>query len=336
MHSLKVIKCIKNTIYGQNDLTWTLLDLIVLDNIFKQNLRSDIKVCYFKENKVIKVDPIFQPFKRVDKLSFYKNDVQEESSMLQLPSIFQADIIDLDTLDQEELNYATNPEFYKYEIQELSYWNYCWGLLGDLALENISKIKPKMLVLSWTYLISDIIRVLSSLPENMIICFDKNYQDSYTLKFSNVTLLIKDNDDIIRLKCKEVWFKSNGSLNQNDIQFLHSNFIWISNCINIKIAHFKKESFTYIISEIVPSSDLINDSWYLASFNNLVEMRLNWDELKCLLLNDDNRHLLPTFFSSSKVIISLKSMEDVFNFDEMNQYVPNHWELEIRNIYSKN
>ena len=48
MHSLKVIKCIKNTIYGQNDLTWTLLDLIVLDNIFKQNLRSDIKVCYFK------------------------------------------------------------------------------------------------------------------------------------------------------------------------------------------------------------------------------------------------------------------------------------------------
>ena len=80
------------------------------------------------------------------------------------------------------------------------------------------------------------------------------------------------------------------------------------------------------------SSNFINsegESHYFISQANLSEIKLTWKQILILLKNKNNSTYFSLLSSSKKVIIELKSMEDVLDIDEVSEYIPKHSELEF-------
>ena len=131
----------------EQDLSFTLLDLIVLSNIFTTN-NGELKICFFNDHEWRDQNIIFQYFKIVD----YEELHDYKDALIKLEMFKQANIYEIETLsfwweNIKELERTTNPQNFSYNILNLRFEYVNWNLLSDLVLDNVSKINPRKLYL---------------------------------------------------------------------------------------------------------------------------------------------------------------------------------------------
>ena len=169
----------------------------------------------------------------------------------------------------------------------------------------------------------------------MTVWFGWDSADEFTLKFSNSVIYLKDRDESLELYWKQLFFKYNYILNQDDILLLDKNNIRISNCIRMKISHFTKEiEDTTLKLNTLSLIDSKYDNFCIASIDHLKEIRINLNNLLILLENINNKKYFPTLSFSTKFVVSLDSMYEFLKFEEVNQFVPQHWELTLKDTYN--
>ena len=203
-------------------------------------------------------------------------------------------------------------------------------LISNAALENISKINPRELVLSQFKATKNWIRVLSFLTDKIAVYFGWMYSDQFTIKFSNTSAFFKDKEESINLYWKDLYFRCIYNFGKNDIIFLDGKHIWLKDFNRLKIDHFKRENrVDNLTSEVVLNEELKIDSYCIIPANNLTEIRLDMERLLNLLNNDRNKSNISKISPNSRFIILLQSMNEMLKIDMIIKYTPNHCELEL-------
>ena len=131
----------------EHDLSFTLLDLIVLSDIFSTN-KNELKICFFDDLEWKDQNTIFHDFKKVEKEEL-KN---YEDALIKLNMLKQSNIDEIEKLtfwwkDTKGLERTTNPQNFNYNILNLWFRLMDGDLLSDMILDNISKINPRKLYL---------------------------------------------------------------------------------------------------------------------------------------------------------------------------------------------
>ena len=102
----------------------------------------------------------------------------------------------------------------------------------------------------------------------------------------------------------------------------------------MKIENFNKEIITTnLATENESFADLTDDNFCIIPAKNLTEIKLSIEQLQGLLENENNKKYFPVLLSSSKIIISLKSINEISQLYEISAHLPKHWQLEMIDIY---
>ena len=102
-----------------------------------------LKIWYFDDSDRNKINPIFESFKKVERLNFDRYEYSYSYSKLELlkmVNIDELETLDFNGSDIKYLEDMTNPEYFNYRIQNLIYTRTSWENVTDLTLNNISKI----------------------------------------------------------------------------------------------------------------------------------------------------------------------------------------------------
>ena len=100
-----------------------------------------LKIWYFDDSDRNKINPIYESFKKVERLNFEKYEYSySKLELLKLANIDELDTLDFNGSDIKYFEDMTNPEYFNYRIQNMIYTKTSWENVTDLTLNNISKI----------------------------------------------------------------------------------------------------------------------------------------------------------------------------------------------------
>ena len=148
--------------------------------------------------------------------------------MLKQSNITEIEHLNFNNLDPDDLKEVVNLDYLNWKLKSLRYNSQDWDLLNDQVYENISLINLQKLYLSGLSSISNSLRVLSNLPYDTTIDLASSSPEFFNLKFTKLELLFQSKQSLFRLSWKEVIFKFNDDLEQEDIVLLGGNIICIS------------------------------------------------------------------------------------------------------------
>ena len=253
--------------------------------------------------------------------------------------LHRSNFIEIEELIFKELDIADFQDSFetkRFKVKKVIYSAANFTPLSELALQNISWIKTNVLELHYASKVSEIIRVLHGLPKNMTVWFNWNYNEYYNLpiKFSNAFVQLNEEDELALIYWKEIWF-SLSSIEKDAVILLNGLHIFINNFKKMRISNFEKQNFTSIFSPVTLHSDLKSKGFCIIPSDNLSEIRLGFNELRCFLLFNKNQENFPLLLSNTKVII-VWGVIDVIMLMKTSSCVPRHTELEIDGeIYNK-
>ena len=303
------------------------LIFINADTLFTHD-EDELKLCYFKDSEWKEADPIFQSFKRVGIMKLTKNEYTlRKLKMLKMAHIEEVEQLNLNDLNLKDMEKAINPETFNYPVHCITYSKRDWGLLSDLIFSNMFKVNPKELNLTRFTSISNAKRILSILPDNITINFNLIYQTGYFIKLNNLFIILENKGSLIKFYWDEVRFTYD-ILQQNDVVFLDSGNIIISNFRDMGVYNLKKEIMenkeTTNDLSFVPYEDEVGISILQ---NKLTEIKLDCSHLLNLLSNDRNKMNISQLRPESKISIELNSIDDVTCLNEVSIVLPKHLEL---------
>ena len=287
---MKAIEVISNENSGYNHcLEMSLLDKIIVEGIMIYiNNDGDYKAGYIQNSRAEEINSNFKHFNRLSTLQFYFGDTDKQLEAFKKVDIKSVEMLNFDNLFPKDFEEFVVHENFNYAIYYLQYQNDSWVHVSNNALINISKIKFKELILPNLNTVSDCIRVLSHLPENVSLEFGENSSKYSTLRFSNSVIYLKGYDEWLNLHWKDIHFQYNYNLKQDDMWFFDNNNIMIRNVKNVKFSHFRTESNSSLFGIDLDNTANANNFWIISA-NSLKELRLTFVELIELLGNENNK-----------------------------------------------